>query len=123
MKFDGSSRSNKKSIFSKSGSKRIGGGREVKWCEKCNKKHYGKCGEELTYFKCGWTGHYANECTSNKRVCYGCNEERHIVKECPKRKELAKPNVPPRKKARAFHMTLEAAKDQADVASGTFLGE
>ncbi|XP_023749724.1 uncharacterized protein LOC111898008 [Lactuca sativa] len=57
------------------------------------------------------------ECTSNKRVCYGCNEEGHTAKDCPKKKEATRPNIPPRPKARAFNMTLEAARDEADVAS------
>ena len=51
--FDGSSRSNKKSIFSKSSSKKFGSGRESKWCQKCKKKQSGQCGEELTCFKSG----------------------------------------------------------------------
>ena len=34
---------------------------------------------------------------------------------------MARPNVPPSIKARAFQMTMEAAGDEANVASGTFL--
>ncbi|XP_023731876.2 uncharacterized protein LOC111879650 [Lactuca sativa] len=113
--FEGSSKSNKKN---KSGSKKYGGGgNEAKWCEKCKKKHSEKCSEEVTCYKCGRTEHYANECTSNKKVCYGCNEEEHIAKDLPKNKEAARPIVPPNPKAKAFQMTLEAAKEAADVAS------
>ncbi|XP_023758047.1 uncharacterized protein LOC111906520 [Lactuca sativa] len=65
--------------------------------------------------------HYVNKYTSNKKVCYGCNEEGNIAKDCLKKKEAARPNVPPRPKARAFQMTLEAAREEADVASSTFL--
>ncbi|XP_023763286.1 uncharacterized protein LOC111911773 [Lactuca sativa] len=72
-KFDGSSRSNKKSKFSKSDSRGRRG--EVEWCDKCKKKHFGKCGEGVTCFKCGKSEHYASKCTTNKRVCYGCHEE------------------------------------------------
>ena len=66
------------------------------------RKQFGKCGEELTCFKCGKTSHCVNEFTSNKKVCYKCNEEGHITREFPKNKEATKPNMPPRPKARAF---------------------
>ena len=66
------------------------------------KKHCGKCSEEVTYFKCGRLGHYANECICNKKVCYGCSEEGHTAKYYPNKKEVAKPNMPPSPKARVF---------------------
>ncbi|KAL7619022.1 hypothetical protein Lser_V15G03117 [Lactuca serriola] len=77
--------------------------------------------EEVTCYKYGKLRHYANKCTFNKKVCYGCIEEDHILRDCPKKKEASKPNLPPKPKASAFQMTLEATKDAADVASGTFL--
>ncbi|KAL7606732.1 uncharacterized protein LOC111889055 [Lactuca sativa] len=118
-KFEGSARSNKKI---KSGSRKFGGGgSKAKCCEMWKKKHFEKCSEEVTCYRCGKTWHYANECTTNKRVCYGYNEEGHISKYFPKKKEVAEPNVPPKPKPRAFQMTMEAKKDVADVASGTFL--
>ena len=43
------------------------------------------------------------------------------MRDCPKKKEAARPNLLPKPKARAFQMTLEANKDATDVASGTFL--
>ncbi|KAL7598686.1 hypothetical protein Lser_V15G21526 [Lactuca serriola] len=103
-KFEGSPRSDEKRKFSKSGSKKFEGGRdEARWCDKCKKKHLGRCGEEVTCFKCGKSGHYADECASSKKVCYECNEKGHISINCPKKKEPAKPKT--------FHMIL----DEADV--------
>ena len=107
-KHEGSSKSNKERKFSKT--EEVGGG-ETMWCEKCKKKHFGKCGEEVTCYKCGKTGHYASKCASNKKVCYGCNKEGHISRDCPKKNEAARPNTPPR--PRAFHMILDEAENHA----------
>ena len=54
-KHEGSSKSKKERKFSKTDE---GEGGESKWCEKCKKKHFRKCSEEVTCYKCGNTGHY-----------------------------------------------------------------
>lgn len=82
----------------------MGGRDEAKWCEKCKKKHFGKCSEEITCYKCGKTGHHTNKCAPIKKVCYRCNEEGHVSKDFPKK------DTPPQ--PRAFHTFLnEAEKD------------
>ncbi|XP_052622334.1 uncharacterized protein LOC128127699 [Lactuca sativa] len=98
-KFEGSARSNKKN---KPGSRKSGE-------EGAKQNGYGK------------PGHYANEYNFNKKVYYWCNEEGNISRDCSKKKEAARPNVPSKPKARAFQMILEAAMDATDVASCTFL--
>ncbi|XP_023753805.1 zinc finger protein GIS2-like [Lactuca sativa] len=89
-KFEESSRPNKSNMFSKSSKK----GSKEKWCGKCKKKNPGNCGEEVTCFKFGKHGHYANECTFIERVCYECNEAGHFKQDCRKREEDTKPKVP-----------------------------
>ena len=109
-KLEGTSGSNEKRKFSKSG----GGGRdEARWCDKCKKKHSGKCGVEVTCFKCGKHGHYADECIFNKKVCYECNEEGHFKQDCPRKNQAARLEAPPKLKARAFQMILDEADGNA----------
>ena len=94
-KFEGSSRSNKSNMFSKS-NKRGGKG---KWCEKCKNKHFGKYGRKVNCFKCRETGHYADECTFTNRVCYRCTEGRHLSRDRPKKNEAPRANAPPKPKS------------------------
>lgn len=50
MKFEGSSRSNKKSKILKADpiDKKFGGKKEAKWREKCKNKYFERCNEEVT---------------------------------------------------------------------------
>ncbi|XP_023740668.1 uncharacterized protein LOC111888793 [Lactuca sativa] len=58
-------------------------------------KHYERCDEEVTCYKYGKTGHYAGKFTSKKRVCYECNKEGNLLRDCPKKNEAATANAPP----------------------------
>ncbi|XP_023743560.1 zinc finger protein GIS2-like [Lactuca sativa] len=71
-------------------------------------EHYGRCYEGVTCFKCGKTRHYVNDCTSNKRLCYGCRDMGHMSKDFAKKNESVNVLKP---KARAFQMILDEAGD------------
>ncbi|XP_023729218.1 uncharacterized protein LOC111876887 [Lactuca sativa] len=86
-KFEGSSRSDKNNMFSKSG-----GVVEAKWCDKYGRKHNSRCPKEVTCFKCRKTGHYAHECPTEEEVFFKCSKEGHFKQECPMR--ATKPSVP-----------------------------
>ncbi|XP_023738334.1 uncharacterized protein LOC111886327 [Lactuca sativa] len=88
-KFEGSSRSDKNNMSSKSG-----GVGEAKWCDKYGRKHNGRCPKEVTCFKCGKTGYYAHECPTEEEVCFKCSKKGHFKQECPMR--ATKPSVPPK---------------------------
>ncbi|KAL7603432.1 hypothetical protein Lser_V15G14889 [Lactuca serriola] len=59
-------------------------------------KHYERCDEEVTCYKCGKNGNYANVFTSSKRFCYGCRDKGHISKDCPKKSKAARADAPPK---------------------------
>ncbi|KAL7596148.1 hypothetical protein Lser_V15G28501 [Lactuca serriola] len=71
-------------------------------------KHYGRCYEEVTCFKCGKNGHYVNVYTSNKRLCYGCRDKGHISKDFPKKNDATSANTPRKPKS-----ILDEATDNA----------
>ena len=118
-KFGGSFESNKK----RKNPSKSGGNKDAKWCEKCKKKHSGRC--EARCYTCNQTGHLADKCPSKDKTCYGCGEVGHIKPNCPKKeavgKEAPKKNGPQKTRIQAYNMTLDDAKEEADVASGTFL--
>ncbi|KAL7590803.1 hypothetical protein Lser_V15G34485 [Lactuca serriola] len=89
LKGEGLLRSDKKSKISSSDPKSWGNN-ESNWCNKCMKKHDGQCKGEETFYRCGRPGHYSNECRYNVRACFECREERHVMKNCPKIKEVTK---------------------------------
>jgi len=120
-KFDGSAGSNKK--FNR-GSTNKGGSdqKSAPWCASCKAPHNGACSEKTKRCdKCGKTGHATENC-KDKRRCYRCGSDDHKIADCPRKKnEEKKDDNPPKAKARAFQMTVEEARRNDEVVSGTFL--
>jgi len=120
-KFNGTTGSDKK--FKGSSSNKGGNGQKgAPWCSSCKAYHNGACSEKTKRCdKCGKTGHATVNCR-DKRRCYKCGSEDHQIAECPQKKnEEKKDNNPPKAKARAFQMTVEEARRNDEVVSGTFL--
>ncbi|KAI3825325.1 hypothetical protein L1987_06807 [Smallanthus sonchifolius] len=70
-------------------------------CKICGKEHIGECrkGSQNCY-KCGKPGHFAHQCSSQVHICYNLET--------------------PKPKGRAFHISVEEAKNNSEVVSGTF---
>lgn len=47
-----------------------------------------------------------------KKECFECWEAKHFKDDCPRKKEAARPNVPPKPKARVYHMILDAIEHE-----------
>ncbi|KAI3796491.1 hypothetical protein L1987_39162 [Smallanthus sonchifolius] len=93
-------------------------------CKLYGKVHFGECrkGSSRCY-KCGKPGHMANQCPSQVRICFNCYKLGHNRVDCPELKQQGGSGVKvetPKPKGRAFHISAEEAKNNADVVSGTF---
>lgn len=84
----GSIKSNKKNRFSKldPSNEKSGGNNEAKWCKIFRKKHFGKGTKEVTYFKFGKIGLYANDQKAEQESCFKCGKAGHF-QTAQKRKE------------------------------------
>ncbi|KAK1693779.1 hypothetical protein QYE76_010476 [Lolium multiflorum] len=41
---------------------------------------------QIVYRSCGYTGHYSKDCKKPRVICFGCREEGHMLRDCPKKK-------------------------------------
>ena len=111
-------------------------------CQFCGRKHFGNCNANVTCFKCGRKGHFANVCqnqTQGQNVgtgCYKCGKPGHISRNCPTQgmtsntprltgapsQNLPRIEGPPAKdqpKARTFNMTMKDVVQSSDMVAGT----
>ena len=102
---------------------------EKKWCKKCHYKYNGPCrrGTQPNPTKCGncgRPGHSTQDCYSKGVICYECKEPGHFRSGCPKLKagptgasnrSVVKKDNPPKAPSRAFQMSVEEARETADV--------
>nr|XP_043633041.1 uncharacterized protein LOC122604182 [Erigeron canadensis] len=120
-RFNGSSNSNKRF---KGGSTSNGDKDKKKsstWCSACKSYHDGSCSDKTKRCdKCGNTGHATTICKDKTR-CYKCKETGHLIVDCPQMNNDGKNATDPKPKVHALQMTVEAAKDNDEVVSGTFL--
>ncbi|KAI3827455.1 hypothetical protein L1987_01530 [Smallanthus sonchifolius] len=92
-------------------------------CKICGKEHIGECrkGSQNCY-KCGKPGHFAHQCSSQVHICYNCYKPGHNRADCPELKQggSGKKVETPKPKGIAFHISVEEAKNNSEVVSGTF---
>ncbi|XP_024981720.1 uncharacterized protein LOC112518303 [Cynara cardunculus var. scolymus] len=107
-------------------------------CQRCGKTHQGRCLTETTNLKCfccGEMGHVRVNCPKKNRACYSYGVFGHRQFECPRmRREESKASMQqppvggassqkeevPKAQARAFQITAEEARNEADVITGIF---
>ncbi|KAL8120759.1 hypothetical protein AgCh_017802 [Apium graveolens] len=108
----------------------------------CGRKHFGNCNANVTCFKCGRKGQFANVCqnlTQGQNLgtgCYKCEKSGHIARNFPTQgttsntprltgapsQNVPRIEGPPTKdqpKARTFNMTIKDAVQSSDVVAGT----
>ncbi|XP_071688661.1 uncharacterized protein [Rutidosis leptorrhynchoides] len=93
-------------------------------CKRCNKHHHGLCTAKCG--RCKRIGHSTENCrvtlpatntTPTVPTCFGCGEKGHYRNNCPKNKTATTDTA----KGRAFVMTVEEARNDDDIITGTFL--
>ena len=99
-------------------------------CKTCGRKHVGTCvRQEIRCFRCGQTGHFANNCSkpnvvfNSSTVCFKCGKAGHIARECktggPTTSKQSGNTPIKAPTARTFNMTVGEAIRDAEVIAGT----
>lgn len=83
-KFEGHSKSNMYSRFSKSNpnNRKSRVTMRRNGVKKCKAKNVGQCVEVVTCYMCEKTSHYANKCTLKQKTFFGCGEARNFHRDC-----------------------------------------
>ncbi|XP_071714509.1 uncharacterized protein [Rutidosis leptorrhynchoides] len=91
------------------------------YCNRCYKHHYGAC--TIVCDRCKKVGHMSKDCTVNlaqptgnkPKTCYGCGQVGHMKNQSPNAKKDGNA------KGRAFNISAKGARENPDLATGTFL--